>query len=267
MTLIPLEVQARLNELGVNPATGLTSAQVAAHRQQYGSNVIDLPEPEPWWKNLLEKFTENPIPILTGAALLSIFLAVFFKHELPIDGLAILAAVILAVGVGFINEFKSGVEYERLKLSRLDVPVTVSRDGKEQKISVNAVVVGDIVHLQTGSKIPADCLLVHGESMEVDQARMTGESVPSVKGAEDVKLYGGTDVVRHRPGAGQQGGQPEPVGRDRPPVARRAGENAARRAPGWPDGYHQQGRHHRRRADLCGFGGRNGGAPSCCMRR
>ena len=192
----PSDVQARLAELGVNPATGLSSDQVTEHRRRYGSNVIDLPEPEPWWKNLLEKFTENPIPILTGAALLSIFLAIFFKHELPIDGLAILVAVILAVGVGFINEHKSGVEYEKLKLSRLDVPVTVSRDGHEQKVSVNDVVVGDIVHLQTGSKIPADCLLVHGDSMEVDQARMTGESVPSAKGADDVNLYGGTDVVR-----------------------------------------------------------------------
>lgn len=195
MKIVTKELDAKLKEYGVNPSVGLTSAQVMEHRQKYGSNVVDLPEPEPWWKNLLEKFTENPIPILVGAAILSIALAVFFKHEFPVEGVAILAAVALAVGVGFINEYKSGVEFEKLKMSRLDLQITVIRDGKAQIVSVKDIVVGDVIQLQTGNKIPADCFLLDGDSMTVDQSRMTGESAPKPKGVDDFLLYGGTDVV------------------------------------------------------------------------
>jgi Ca2+-transporting ATPase len=195
MKITAKEVEAKLKELGVNPSAGLTSSQVEEHRGKYGSNVVDLPEPEPWWKNLLEKFTENPIPILIAAAVLSIALAVFFKHEFPVEGLAILAAVALAVGVGFVNEYKSGVEFEKLKMSRLELPVTVTRGGKELVASINDIVVGDVVQLQTGNKIPADCFLLDGDSMTVDQSRMTGESAPKSKGDDDFLLYGGTDVV------------------------------------------------------------------------
>ena len=178
----------------VDPQQGLTTQQVQKNRKKFGSNEIDLPPPEPWWKNLLEKFTENPIPILVGAAVIAIFTSLI-QGQFPIDGLAILIAVVLATGVGFINEYKSGIEYENLKLSRLDIPVTVTRDGVESKVSVKEIVVGDVVHLQTGTKIPADSLLLHGESMFVDQSRFNGESTPALKDANDPKLYGGTDVV------------------------------------------------------------------------
>lgn len=195
MKIIAQEITEKLKELDVNPATGLSTAQVGEHRLKYGANVVDLPEPEPWWKNLLEKFSENPIPILILASVISIVLAIVFKHEFPVEGLAILMAVALAVGVGFINEYKSGVEFEKLKLSRLDLQVTVSRNGKEQVISISEIVVGDIIHLQAGNKIPADCFLLDGDSLMVDQSRMTGESLPKSKGADDFVLYGGTDVV------------------------------------------------------------------------
>ena len=186
-----------LNQLKIDAIEGLTPQQVESHRRQFGSNQVDLPAPEPWWKNLLAKFKENPIPILIGAAVVSIVLASVQGH-FPLDGIAILIAVGLATGVGFINEYKSGIEYEKLKLSRLNVPVTVTRHGREEKISVHDVVVGDVVHLETGSKIPADCLLLRGESMEVDESRMTGESVPAPKDVNEgsISLYGGTDVAR-----------------------------------------------------------------------
>lgn len=192
------EVQAFVDQMGVNPIHGMTPAQMEESRRHFGSNVVDLPPPEPWWKNLLDKFKENPIPILIAAALVSISLALLQGH-FPIEGIAILIAVALATGVGFINEYKSGIEYEKLKLSRLDVPVTVTRNGREEKIQVHEIVVGDIVHLHTGSKIPADCLLIRGESMEVNEARMTGEAHPVSKGEPGIResfdLSGGTDVV------------------------------------------------------------------------
>lgn len=194
MSKITPKAQAFLDDHTIDPIQGLTDSQVTAQRQKFGSNEVDLPNPDPWWVSLLEKFKENPIPILIAAAVISITLSVVQGHA-PVEGIAILIAVALATGVGFINEYKSGVEYERLKLSRLDIPVTVRRNGKEEKISVNDIVVGDIVNLQTGSKIPADSLLLHGEGMAVDQSRFNGESVPAQKNEDDVILYGGTDVV------------------------------------------------------------------------
>jgi len=194
MTTVYAKAQTFLNEHQVDPEQGLTHQQVESQRRQFGSNEVDLPLPEPWWKNLLEKFVENPIPILIGAAVISIALSIIQGH-FPTEGIAILIAVALATGVGFINEYKSGLEYEKLKLSRLDIPVTVTRNGKEDKIRVSEIVVGDVVQLQTGTKIPADSLLIHGESMSVDQSRFNGESVPTGKNDNDAILYGGTDVV------------------------------------------------------------------------
>jgi len=200
MTKIYQEAQKFLDEHKIDPLSGLTDPQVTTQRQKFGSNEVDLPEPEAWWKMLLEKFTENPMPILIAAAVVSTVLSVMQNH-FPLEGIAILVAIVLATGVGFINEYKSGMEYEKLKLSRLDIPMTVIRNGRETKIQVSEIVVGDIVDLQTGTKIPADGILLHSESMAVDQSRFNGESVPAGKDAEDIILYGGTDVVA---GTGQQ---------------------------------------------------------------
>ncbi len=194
MLKIYSEAQPFLEKHNVDPNLGLTSAKVEAQRKQFGGNEVDLPAPKAWWKSLLEKFTENPIPILIAAAVISITLSLFQGH-FPVEGIAILIAVSLATGVGFINEYNSGVEYEKLKLARLDIPVLVTRDGKEQKIQVTEIVVGDVIQLQTGSKIPADSILIHCESMAVDESRWNGESTPGQKGDDNATLYGGTDVV------------------------------------------------------------------------
>lgn len=186
--------QQFLDQHQIDPTRGLTNEQVESQRQQFGANEVELPPPEPWWKSLLEKFQENPIPILIAAAVISITLSIFQGHA-PVEGIAILIAVAIATGVGFINEYRSNLEYEKLKLSRLDIPVTVTRNGREDKINVTDIVVGDVVQLQTGTKIPADSLLIHGESMSVDQSRFNGESIPAHKDPDDDILYGGTDVV------------------------------------------------------------------------
>ncbi len=267
MSSVYPEAQSVLQKYDIALSHGLDSKTVQEHREKFGSNAIDLPDPEPWWKTLFDKFTDNPIPILIAAAdiamslpllqsdlsvgggillgatllvtfgpymanqiidrvekdedrqedlkgmllngqvivltLIAIVLAVtsgiaeatLTEFEFPLDGVAILVAVGLATGVGYINEYKSQIEYEKLKLNRLDIPVTVTRNGQEAKVSVQDVVVGDIIHLETGRKLPADCVLLHSESMYVDQSRMTGEAVPVYKNANDVELYGGTDVV------------------------------------------------------------------------
>jgi Ca2+-transporting ATPase len=194
MSIVYPETKIFLDQAGIDPFQGLSPVQVEESRRKFGSNEIELPPPEPWWKNLLEKFKENPIPILLAAAGISIVLSVIQGH-FPVEGVAILIAVALAVGVGFINEYKSGIEYEKLKVSRIDIPITVTRSGKEVHVQVKDIVVGDIVHLQTGSKVPADSLVIHSESMYLDQSRFNGESVPASKSIDDVKLYGGTDVV------------------------------------------------------------------------
>ncbi len=194
MSKIYTEAQSFLEKHKIDPMRGLTAAQVEAQRKEFGSNEVDLPAPEAWWKTLLEKFTENPIPILLAAAVVSIALSVVQGH-FPIEGIGILIAVSLATGVGFINEYKSGVEYEKLKLARLDIPMLVTRDGKESRIPVTDIVVGDLIQLQTGSKIPADGILVYSESITIDESRWNGESIPSQKGADATTIYGGTDVV------------------------------------------------------------------------
>ena len=83
--------------------TGLSSAEVTASREKYGSNQLTPPSRDPWWVQLLEKFTDPLIVILMVAAVIS-FIPVIIADHSPIESIGIITAVLLATLVGFINE-------------------------------------------------------------------------------------------------------------------------------------------------------------------
>ena len=95
-----------------------------------------------------------------------------------IDSIGIFLAVALATLVGFFSERKSAKEFEALNKIKEDVPIKVVRDGQLDKISIHDIVVGDVVRLDSGDKLPADGVLLETTNLYVDQATFTGESVP-----------------------------------------------------------------------------------------
>lgn len=156
-------------------------------RNGVGKNVILPPEKEPLWKLYLAKFKDPIIIVLLVVFVFSIAVATyeaFWMHKgwsIFIEPSGILAALLLATGVGFIFELKAEKEFEILNKVKDSRPVKVYR-----RVGVNSyprlmtvpkqdVVVGDIIKLESGDEVPADASLLQSTSLRVDESNFTGE--------------------------------------------------------------------------------------------
>ena len=155
--------------------TGLTSKQVEESRNQYGSNSLTQIPPDPLWKKILEGFKDPMIMILLVALVVQVVL--FFLGQAEwFEPVGILIAIMIANGVASVSESKQEGKASALKAEEEAKEMAkVLRDGKLEEIHVNEIVVGDIVYLQAGDKIPADGIIVEGE-LKVDQAALNGET-------------------------------------------------------------------------------------------
>jgi len=186
MTIYP-KTKEKLNQFGVEIKNGLTSEQVEFNRSKYGSNELSEPEKDPLWKQYLNMFKDPTIIILMAAAGLALISGIYKGITTGdwlgiVESIAIMVAVLLATGVGFWLELKADQSFALLKKEADNLTVKVTRDGKFQTIRVNDLVVGDIVHLESGDKIPADGLVVETTTeLRVDQSVWNGETLPATK--------------------------------------------------------------------------------------
>ena len=172
--------------------TGLTAEQVEESRNKHGSNSLTQIPPEPLWKKILEGFKDPMIMILLVALVVQVVL--FFLGQAEwFEPAGILIAIMIANGVASVSESKQEGKASALKAEEeAKETAKVIRDGKLEEIHVSEIVVGDIVYLQAGDKIPADGIVIEGE-LKVDQAALNGETeeadkIPCVDGASyDVK--------------------------------------------------------------------------------
>ena len=160
---------------------GLTAAEVEESRRLHGTNLLTPPERESLLKLFLEKFRDPLIIILLIAGVLSIAISFYEYYGLGeskqvfIEPVGIFMAIILATGLGFYFEYKAEQEFAVLNRMSDDEPVMVVRDGNTTTVARREVVVGDIVILQTGEEIPADCQLLEAMRLSVDESTLTGE--------------------------------------------------------------------------------------------
>ncbi len=160
---------------------GLTSKQVLASRAKHGDNVLTPPQRRSLWSQFLEKFNDPLIKILLVALLLSVLMAAweyFRLSESPgvlLEPVGIFVAVVLATMVGFVVEVKANRKFELLNKSNDDLLVTVKRDGHVRRVPRRDIVVGDVVLLEAGERVPADGILLDSVSLGVDESSLTGE--------------------------------------------------------------------------------------------
>ena len=168
--------------------TGLSAKQVEESRQKHGANTLTQIPPDPLWKKILEGFKDPMIMILLVALVVQVVL--FFLGETEwFEPVAILVAIMIANGVASVSESKQEGKASALKAEEEAKEMAkVLRDGKLQEIHVSEVVVGDIVYLQAGDKIPADGIIVDG-AVKVDQAALNGET----EEADKIPLPEGTE--------------------------------------------------------------------------
>ncbi len=172
-------------ELQTDLEKGLTSSQAEAQLQKYGLNTLGEAKKTPLWKRFLGQFADAMVIILIAAAGLSAVMAIREGggFESWVDVIVILAIVILNAVLGVYQEGKADEAIAALK--KMSAPQTkVIRDGKVIMIDSEKVVPGDLVNLDAGDSVSADIRLIYSGSLKIDEASLTGESVPVDKDAE-----------------------------------------------------------------------------------
>lgn len=171
---------------------GLTTWQVEESRKKNGTNALTQIPPEPLWKKILEGFKDPMIMILLVALVVQVVLFLLGQAEW-FEPVGILIAILIANGVASFSENKQESRASALKEEEEAKEITkVLRDGKLVEIHVSEIVVGDIVYLQAGDKIPADGIVIEGE-LKIDQAALNGETeeakkIPNLNNSEyDIK--------------------------------------------------------------------------------
>jgi len=153
---------------------GLTDEQARESRIQHGSNELNPAQTESFWDKLLSNFKDPIIIILCVALAVMLVLSIFEITEWY-EALAIAIAVTLATFVSTYSEFKNESSFQKLQEEALRTNCNVFRNEHLVSIPVSEIVAGDYVLLQSGDKIPADGMIVHGH-LKVNQASLTGES-------------------------------------------------------------------------------------------
>ena len=159
---------------------GLSPQEVEASRKQHGSNALTQLPPDPLWKKLLEGFKDPMIMILLAALVIQVILFCLGQAEW-FEPVGILVAILIANGVAAVSESKQEGKASALKKEEeAKEMVKVIRSGALCEIHVSDVVVGDLVYLQAGDKLPADGTVVEG-TLFVDQAALNGETEEAEK--------------------------------------------------------------------------------------
>lgn len=163
-----------IERLGSDAARGLTAAEAAGRLGEYGANELLRAHSVSAWEVFAAQFKNLLIVIL----IIAVGLSAILGHA--VEATAIGVIVLFAALLGFYQEFRAERALEALQ--RMAAPTAaVQRDGEECNIPARDVVPGDIVYLRAGDKIPGDGRLFEAVNLQIDEAALTGESVPVEK--------------------------------------------------------------------------------------
>ena len=153
---------------------GLSWSEAATRLERDGPNLLSERRGASWLRKLAEQFLQPLVVVLLGAAALSVFLGDF------VDAAVIGAVVVLNGVIGFLQEYRAEQSITALSKTIL-TEATVLRDGRARRVPSRELVRGDVVLLQSGDTVPADLRLLEVKDLKVEEAGLTGESVPSEK--------------------------------------------------------------------------------------
>lgn len=165
-----LEVEAILGELQSDLHKGLGNKQVLEHRELYGQNMLTAKAQKSKFILFLQQFNQPLVYILIAATIVTALLGEY------IDSAVIFGVILINSIIGYVQELKAIKAIEALaKMGK--VQATVMRDGEKISVDAKELVVGDIVLVYSGDKIPADIRIVKSKELRVDESSLTGESV------------------------------------------------------------------------------------------
>ena len=177
-----------------NAETGLTGAVAQQRLSEFGPNKLDEEEKTPLWKRFFEQMADPMVIMLIAAAAISAITGTIQGEPEWADVIIILTVVVINSVLGVVQEAKS--EQALAALQEMSAAQSkVIRDGKLEHLPSADLVPGDIVLLEAGDSVPADCRIIESASMKIEEAALTGESVPVEKHTDPIVLAEGTDDV------------------------------------------------------------------------
>jgi Ca2+-transporting ATPase len=169
-----LSSNSAFREFKTNVTIGLTLKEAEDRLKQNGSNVLEENKRRSIWRIFFDQFTDFMIMVLVAAAIVAGILGE------PEDTIAIVMIILLNAVLGFVQEFRAEKAIAALK-SLSPQQAKVLRSGKIETILAEKLVLGDIVLLEAGSLIPADLRFVEAVQLKIEEAILTGESLPVEK--------------------------------------------------------------------------------------
>ncbi len=169
-----VEIKDVERKLHVYQEKGLSEKQVEERRKKFGTNTLEITKKQSLLILFVKQFQDFMVLILLAATLIAGMLGEY------IDALAIMVIVLLNGFIGFFQEQKAEKSLEKLK--ELSAPkIRVLRDGDWKAIPSEEAVVGDVIRIKTGDRVPADIRIIKANDLETEESTLTGESLPVEK--------------------------------------------------------------------------------------
>ncbi|MDQ2075304.1 HAD-IC family P-type ATPase [Marinimicrobium sp. ABcell2] len=159
-----------LDDLG-SDSSGISDEQARRLLEKFGRNELKRQKQRPWWRRLFDQLNNILIIILLIAGVVSGLL------DQWVDAVAIFAVVAIITLIGFFQEGKAESALNSIK-NMLSPKATVQRSGERREIPAEELVPGDIVHIESGDRVPADLRLLKVRRLRTEEAALTGESEP-----------------------------------------------------------------------------------------
>ena len=182
-----------LREQGTDVEAGLSSAEAASRQEKFGPNKLEEAEKTPLWIRFFQQMADPMVIMLIVAAIISAVTGAIQGEIDFADVIIIMTVVIINSALGVIQEAKS--EEALAALQEMSAAQSkVIRDGKLVMLHSSELVPGDVILLEAGDSVPADCRVIESATMKIEEAALTGESVPVEKHANPIELDGADDV-------------------------------------------------------------------------
>ena len=182
-----------LREQNTDAEGGLSSAEATSRQAKLGPNKLEEAEKTPLWVRFFQQMADPMVIMLIVAAIISAVTGAIQGEIDFADVIIIMTVVIINSALGVIQEAKS--EEALAALQEMSAAQSkVMRDGKLVMLHSSELVPGDIVLLEAGDSVPADCRVLESAMMKIEEAALTGESVPVEKHTDAIALDGADDV-------------------------------------------------------------------------
>lgn len=179
-----------LSEFSSDSTNGLTSNAVEKNREKFGSNSLTKKKSDSLLKRIWDASTEPMLLMLIAAGLIALAVNIFRKvtggEADFLECIGVFVAIALSVVISVIMEGRSAKAFEALSKINSNMTVKVVRNGKTVSVSSEDIVVGDVLLVSAGDKLPADGRLLSAVDLSVNESVLTGESYPVKKDADAV---------------------------------------------------------------------------------